>query len=121
MRKRLCIPSGDVDFPSCDVDLDGRLATYRDARSFEEIGRANPEVRPGGRYAPSTCTSRHRVAIVVPYRNREEHLKILMRNLHPMLQRQQLDYGIYIIDQYVSVVLRPSGSGVIPKEQGFRY
>lgn len=90
------------DLPLCPEHppgLIGRLATFRDGKSFEETGRDNPEVRLGGRYTPSTCTSRHRVAIVIPYRNREEHLKTLVRNLHPFLQRQQLDYGIYVIDQ----------------------
>ncbi|RUS90451.1 hypothetical protein EGW08_001792 [Elysia chlorotica] len=90
------------DLPNCPVTppgLIGRLATFREAQSFEEIGRENPEVRLGGLYTPRSCTALHRVAVVVPYRNREEHLKILVRNLHPMLQRQQLDYGIFIIDQ----------------------
>lgn len=52
----------------------------------------------GGRYKPRNCLSRNRVAIIVPYRDRETHLKILMQNLHPFLQRQQLDYRIYVIE-----------------------
>lgn len=59
---------------------------------------------PGGVFRPPDCTARHRVAIVIPYRNREEHLKLLLRNLHPILARQQLDYGIFVIDQVWPVI-----------------
>ena len=39
------------------------------------------------------------VAIIVPYRNRSEQLKIFLRHMHPFLQRQQLSYQIFIIEQ----------------------
>ncbi|EOA92987.1 Beta-1,4-galactosyltransferase 1, partial [Anas platyrhynchos] len=34
-----------------------------------------------------------------PYRNRESHLGYLLYYLHPFLQRQQLQYGIYLVHQ----------------------
>ncbi|XP_059153993.1 beta-1,4-N-acetylgalactosaminyltransferase bre-4-like isoform X2 [Physella acuta] len=79
--------------------LNGPLATYTQSLTLEEIAKENPGLKPGGVFRPPDCTARHRVAIVIPYRNREEHLKLLLRNLHPMLARQQLDYGIFVIDQ----------------------
>ena len=57
-------------------------------------------LEPGGRFRPETCTSRHRVAIIVPYRDREDHLRTFLLNLHNFLPRQQLDYGIYIVEQF---------------------
>uniref|UniRef100_A0A3Q1GR56 Beta-1,4-galactosyltransferase n=1 Tax=Acanthochromis polyacanthus TaxID=80966 RepID=A0A3Q1GR56_9TELE len=39
------------------------------------------------------------VAIIIPFRNRHEHLKHWLYFLHPMLMRQQLDYGVYVINQ----------------------
>uniref|UniRef100_A0A224YII7 Beta-1,4-galactosyltransferase 3 n=1 Tax=Rhipicephalus zambeziensis TaxID=60191 RepID=A0A224YII7_9ACAR len=54
---------------------------------------------PGGRFRPKECTSRHRVAILVPYRNRTEHLKIFAYNIHKVLSRQQIDYGVFVIEQ----------------------
>lgn len=39
------------------------------------------------------------MAIIVPFRNRHEHLKHWLYYLHPILKRQQLDYGIYVINQ----------------------
>lgn len=63
------------------------------------VAKQNPNVKIGGRYRPSDCVSPHKVAIIIPYRNRYEHLKYWLYYLHPILQRQQLDYGIYVINQ----------------------
>ena len=53
----------------------------------------------GGRFKPKNCVSRHRVAIIVPYRDREEHLRTFLNHMHSFLPRQQLDYGIFIVEQ----------------------
>ncbi|CAH1272364.1 B4GALT1 [Branchiostoma lanceolatum] len=45
------------------------------------------------------CTSKERVAILIPYRDREEHLKTFLQHMHPFLKRQQVDYSIYVIEQ----------------------
>ena len=59
----------------------------------------NMDLEPGGRYRPRDCVARNRVAVVVPYRDRERHLRSFLFNLLPMLKRQQLDYGIYVVNQ----------------------
>ncbi|KAL5017201.1 hypothetical protein ScPMuIL_006790 [Solemya velum] len=64
-----------------------------------------PDVEAGGRFRPSECVSRHRVAIVIPYRNREEQLRNLLYNLHSLLARQQLDYGIYVSTRFNRAML----------------
>jgi len=56
-------------------------------------------VKTGGSYEPTECRARYNVAIVVPYRDREAHLKAFLANLHPFLQRQQLAYTIFIVEQ----------------------
>ena len=33
------------------------------------------------------------------FRSRDDQLKVFLRQLHPFLQRQELEYGIYIINQ----------------------
>jgi len=53
----------------------------------------------GGSWRPSNCTSRHRIAVVVPYRDRQRHLDVFLRHMHPFLQRQMLDYTIYVVEQ----------------------
>lgn len=52
-----------------------------------------------GEYEPSDCAARQSVAILIPHRNRERHLLYLLHHLHPFLQRQQLHYAIYVIQQ----------------------
>ncbi|KAK2186027.1 hypothetical protein NP493_216g03032 [Ridgeia piscesae] len=39
------------------------------------------------------------VAVIIPYRDREDHLILLLSQLHPVLQRQQLDYRIFVVEQ----------------------
>ncbi|XP_053318000.1 beta-1,4-galactosyltransferase 1 [Spea bombifrons] len=66
---------------------------------LEEVRRTNPSVREGGRYTPEDCKALQKVALIIPFRNRDEHLKYWLYYLHPILQRQQLDYGVYVINQ----------------------
>ncbi|XP_071478336.1 beta-1,4-galactosyltransferase 5-like [Diadema antillarum] len=54
---------------------------------------------PGGRWIPTTCTPRWKVAIVVPFRDRHYHLPILLRHLVPFLKSQYLEFGIYVVEQ----------------------
>ncbi|XP_025096743.1 beta-1,4-galactosyltransferase 1-like isoform X2 [Pomacea canaliculata] len=76
----------------------GPLATYQVAPSFEEVVKLNNGLEPGGHFHPPDCRARSRVAVVIPYRDREQHLRILVHNLHPMLMRQQLDYAIIVVE-----------------------
>jgi hypothetical protein len=61
--------------------------------------RLGPKLNMGGLYRPSECSPRYRVAIVVPYRDREQHLPVFLKNLHVFLMKQQIEYGIFIIEQ----------------------
>lgn len=71
--------------------------------TLDQIRQRNPLVTPGGRYRPPDCEPRHHTAIVVPYRNRQSHLRTLLYHLHPFLQRQQIHYSIYVIQQVKSL------------------
>ncbi|XP_013391409.1 beta-1,4-galactosyltransferase 5-like [Lingula anatina] len=57
------------------------------------------EVATGGRWAPTSCKPRDHVAIIIPYRDRQEHLDILLQNLHPFLQSQKCQYQIFVVEQ----------------------
>ncbi|XP_054647975.1 beta-1,4-galactosyltransferase 1 [Dunckerocampus dactyliophorus] len=67
--------------------------------SLELIKKENGRLEPGGRYKPKDCKALQKVAIIIPFRKRDEHLKYWLYYLHPILQRQQLDYGVYVINQ----------------------
>lgn len=61
--------------------------------------KRNPFVQSGGHYRPPHCFARYKSAILVAYRNQEKHLHHLLYYIHPFLQRQQLSYTIYLIQQ----------------------
>ncbi|KAL1023687.1 hypothetical protein UPYG_G00044590 [Umbra pygmaea] len=67
--------------------------------SLDTVKKENPKLQEGGRYKPADCVALQKVAVIIPFRHREEHLKFWLHYLHPLLQRQQLDYGIYVIEQ----------------------
>ncbi|CAG2068369.1 unnamed protein product [Timema podura] len=85
--------------PPIPPDLEGHIEVSVEPLSLSELAERFPQLEPGGRWRPTQCQSRDKVALVVPYRDRAQHLAIFLRNLHPMLQRQQIDYGIYVIEQ----------------------
>ncbi|KAK7576340.1 hypothetical protein V9T40_012626 [Parthenolecanium corni] len=53
----------------------------------------------GGEWQPKHCTSRFLVAIIVPYRAREENLHKFMSFMHPFIQKQNIHYKMYVIEQ----------------------
>ncbi|CAF1150121.1 unnamed protein product [Rotaria sordida] len=54
----------------------------------------------GGHWFRKTCQAKQRLAMIVPYRNRESHLKLFLDAMHPFLRKQQLDYTIFVINQH---------------------
>ena len=57
------------------------------------------DLSSGGEYTPSTCSNPDQVAIIVPYRNRTDNLKVFIQYMHPFLMRQNIHYKIYVINQ----------------------
>ena len=41
---------------------------------------------PGGTFSPSGCLPTTRVAVLLPFRDREAHLATFLRKMHPFLQ-----------------------------------
>ncbi|XP_062368745.1 beta-1,4-galactosyltransferase 3-like [Cinclus cinclus] len=95
-------PSEDA-MPYCSAQspvLVGPLfITFRRLPSERMIMERNPFVQSGGHYRPPHCFARYKSAILVAYRNQEKYLRHLLYYIHPFLQRQQLSYTIYLIQQ----------------------
>ncbi|XP_073663532.1 LOW QUALITY PROTEIN: beta-1,4-galactosyltransferase 5-like [Tursiops truncatus] len=64
-----------------------------------ELFSRDPTIKLGGHWKPSDCIPRWKVAILIPFRNRHEHLLVLLRHLIPMLQRQRLEFAFYKVEQ----------------------
>ncbi|XP_064598049.1 beta-1,4-galactosyltransferase 3-like [Liolophura sinensis] len=97
------LKADQANMGKCLVDLDSLgLAKINIFHSppFYAIEHNNPDVKEGGTWQPSNCESLQRVAIIVPYRDREQHLRILLNRLHPMLQKQRIHYRIFVIEQF---------------------
>ncbi len=58
----------------------------------------------GGKWKPKNCEPRHHVAVLVPFRDRREHLNDFLLNMHPVFARQELAYGIYLIEPIEGIV-----------------
>ena len=56
-------------------------------------------VKKGGWHSPENCNPPQQTAIIIPFRDRYMHLPVLLRQLHPILSRQKLQYRIFIIEQ----------------------
>jgi len=67
--------------------------------SVGELELQHTELEVGGSWEPASCIPRHRVAVIVPFRDREEHLRALLSVIHPMLQRQRLQYTVFVAEQ----------------------
>ncbi|XP_004400689.1 beta-1,4-galactosyltransferase 2 isoform X1 [Halichoerus grypus] len=87
--------------PDSPPGLVGRLLIeFTSPMPLERVQRENPGVLLGGRYAPPDCTPAQTVAVIIPFRHREHHLRYWLHYLHPILRRQRLRYGVYVINQH---------------------
>ncbi|XP_059490755.1 beta-1,4-N-acetylgalactosaminyltransferase bre-4-like [Neocloeon triangulifer] len=57
------------------------------------------EAVENGQWSPKNCKARHETTIIIPYRNRQEHLETFLNFMHAFLQRQMLDYHIVVVEQ----------------------
>lgn len=79
--------------------LEGRIQVSKESKTIEEVQKLFPQLEAGGTYRPNDCRARDRVAIIVPFRDRQEHLSIFLFNMHHLLIRQQIDYSIFVVEQ----------------------
>jgi len=65
---------------------------------------------PDGHWSPDGCRSRQKIAVIIPFYNRNSHLVHLLDNLHTVLRRQLLDFTIFVIEQVTLRLDRLSNS-----------
>ncbi|XP_025111707.1 beta-1,4-N-acetylgalactosaminyltransferase bre-4-like [Pomacea canaliculata] len=87
----------------CPKDIqvtEEKVALNLSAVSYDALLQALGGIlQTGGRYSPGTCKALEKVALIIPYRDREKNLHILLRNLVPFLVRQQLEFTIFVVEQ----------------------
>lgn len=86
--------------PITPPDLVGPIKPDLEYEELDEVEKKFASIiRTGGRSSPKECRAASRVALIVPYRDRKQHLPIFLKNMHSLLIKQQIDYGIFIVEQ----------------------
>eukprot|EP00079_Xenopus_tropicalis_P038727 XP_017952498.1 PREDICTED: beta-1,4-galactosyltransferase 1-like isoform X4 [Xenopus tropicalis] len=101
LRKRVSLDQ-DENLPKCPEippDLGPLDIKFAYNMSLLKIISQNPNLQPGGHSRPKYCTALQKIAIIIPFRNRESHLRTWLYYMHPFLQQQQADYGVYVVEQ----------------------
>lgn len=80
------------------IEIDSREVEYEDVvKRYEKVFGENS----GGHWKPKKCLAHSRVAIIIPYRDRQKHLNVFLNHMHKFLQKQLIDYAIYIIEEVI--------------------
>jgi hypothetical protein len=91
----------DANCPLYPVELVGVFDV--DVSAIPELGKLESELTgldKGGAHKPTDCQHREKLAIIIPYRDRRDNLALLLKYLHPLLQRQKRYYRIFVVEQY---------------------
>lgn len=57
------------------------------------------DMKPNGLWSPKHCNPLHRVAVIIPFKNRTPHLVTLLSVLIPVLKRQEVMFQIFVTEQ----------------------
>lgn len=85
--------------PIAQINDQTRLINVQKVVSSKQLDIIKQSVSSGGEWMPKDCLSEHHTAIIVCYRNRTEHLQIFLYHIHSFLQKQNIHYKIYVIEQ----------------------
>lgn len=84
--------------------IDPRILSFTQIE--EKISNLSISLMIGGRGLAKVnrnCSSSRNIAFIIPYRDRLESLKIFLSNMHPILTKQNINYGIYLIEPVKNV------------------
>ena len=91
---------------TCMLHLYGRVKDNKKfcvdlhPKSWSSLERAYAwSVSRGGRWKPCDCRPRSKLALIIPFRDRFEHLSSLLNNIIPFLQYQRRHFQIFLVEQ----------------------
>ncbi|WAR07172.1 BRE4-like protein [Mya arenaria] len=94
---------GNLSLEYCQAvpdSLVGRLNIDIDAALQSAPPSEHQDVSPGGVWSPKSCVARQWIAIIIPFRDRQKHLDILVYYLVPVLKRQKVSFRVFVVEQY---------------------
>ncbi|VDP03807.1 unnamed protein product [Soboliphyme baturini] len=74
-------------------------AASLESPSFATLDRIFSRFAPDGKFESYKRNANYSVAIIVPYRDRESHLRTFLYNIIPFLENQEASYTIFIVEQ----------------------
>lgn len=92
----------EITNPPCKgiTRMQGLISKHPAELTMRDVERYNSDVSHGGVWKPHNCTAQHRVAIIIPYRDRYHHLVKLLATLVPILKQQNIYFKIYVTEQF---------------------
>ncbi|XP_022900099.2 beta-1,4-galactosyltransferase 1 isoform X1 [Onthophagus taurus] len=97
----LVLPNHENNGHNLNLSVFDRLIINNKVVSSKEIFELKnfQNVDIGGEFRPKKCSSLSKTALIVPYRNRPQQLKIFLNYMHYFMQEQCITYRIFIVDQ----------------------
>ncbi|KAL4857077.1 Beta-1 [Chlorella vulgaris] len=100
---------GSSDSFAAGAALVNTTASAATGNAVGDAGDSLPGATPGtGSNSSSSSNSNepahHRLAVLIPYRDREKHLEVLLAELRPHLDRQQRAYDVFVVEQADSLL-----------------
>ncbi|XP_067950030.1 beta-1,4-galactosyltransferase 4-like isoform X2 [Watersipora subatra] len=84
--------------PSLPINMSEQVPVYQEHASLTMLENMGFNLLPGGKFVPP-CKTQQKTAIIIPFRNREVHLSVWLLHLHPFLQKQNIAYTVFVVNQ----------------------
>eukprot|EP00944_MAST-04C_sp_MAST-4C-sp1_P012736 g12736.t1 len=97
-KNKICHTDIDLSVATSLGPVERPFASFEETESKYKLSKVSKEENDGW-WEPKDCEPRDTVAIVIPFRNRWEHLQAYLARMHPMLRKQRIRYKIFIVDQ----------------------
>ncbi|VDP72883.1 unnamed protein product [Schistosoma mattheei] len=85
---------------------------------FKLIKLNNMSKRDVGLWGPTDCKPDEKLAIIVPYRNRDVHSRLFVKHMHEFLRRQKLMFTIFVINQRMWSILLVTSMSALSDSAG---
>lgn len=90
-------PPENITKPLCPIISSSKNSSH--GSYLLKLEFKESEISLGGRWEPSDCIAQHKIALIIPYRNRKKHLTTFIDYIHGFLQAQFIEYSIYVVEQ----------------------
>ena len=73
--------------------------------TLDDVIRLHGDVLSGGHWSPPDCLPRQKIALIIPFRDRNTHLPTFLRHMVSIFKRQKLEFRIIVVEQVNNIEL----------------